>query len=73
MNVKWPGVASDGNFSSYFIRRSGCGWLFPFCVGGNGNNTIYPLLSAVLMHLDGAWDMFWIKSLGGTFKALQKK
>ena len=24
-------------------------------------------------HMDGAWDMFWIKSLGGTFKALQKK
>ena len=24
-------------------------------------------------HLDGARDMFWIKSLGGTFKALQKK
>ena len=21
-------------------------------------------------HLDGAWDMFWINSLGGTFKAL---
>ena len=24
-------------------------------------------------HLDGAWDMFWLKSLGSTFKALQKK
>ena len=24
-------------------------------------------------HSDGARDMFWIKSLGGTFKALQKK
>ena len=26
-----------------------------------------------LKHLDRAWDMFWIKSLGGTFKSLQKK
>jgi hypothetical protein len=48
LNGKWPGVASDGNFSSYLVRRSGYGWLFPFPVGGNGNNTIYPLLSAVL-------------------------
>ena len=43
-----PGVVSDGNFSSYLIRRSGFGLLFPFPVGGNGKNTIYPLLSAIL-------------------------
>ena len=29
----------------------------------------YPLFK----HLDEAWDMFWIKSLCGNFKALQKK
>ena len=46
--TKRPGVTSDGNFSSYLIRRSGYGWLFPFPVGGNGNNPIYPLLSTVL-------------------------
>ena len=43
--TKTPGVASHGNFSSHLIRRSGYGWLFPFPVGGNGNNAIYPLLS----------------------------
>ena len=37
------------------------------------NNPIYPLLSAVFKHLDRAWDMFWIKSLGGTFKVLLQK
>ena len=69
LNDKRPGVSSDGNFSSYLIRRSGYCWLFPFPVGGNGNNPIYPQFK----HMDGAWDMFWIKSLDGTFKALQKK
>ena len=48
LNGKRPGIDSDGNFSSYLIRRSGYGWLFPFPVGGNGNNPIYPLLSAFL-------------------------
>ena len=48
LNCKRPGVSSDGNFRSCLIRRSGYGWLFPFPVGGNGNNLIYPLLSTVL-------------------------
>mgnify|MGYP006975920422 CR=1 FL=1 len=48
LNGKRPGIESDGNFSSYLIRRSEYGWLFPFPVGGNGNNPIYPLLSAFL-------------------------
>ena len=48
LNGKRPGVASDGNFSSYLTRWSGYGWLFLFPVGGNGNNQIYPLLSTVL-------------------------
>ena len=43
--AKDVGVASGGNFSSYLIRRSEYGWLFPFPVGGNENNAIYPLLS----------------------------
>jgi len=43
--TKRPGVTSDGNFSSCLIRRSEYVWLFPFPVGGNGNDTIYPLLS----------------------------
>ena len=42
--TKRPSVTSDGNFSSYLIKRSGYGQLFPFPVGGNGNNTIYPHL-----------------------------
>ena len=42
--TKRPGVTSDGNCSC-LIRKSGYGLLFPFPVGGNGNNTIYPLLS----------------------------
>ena len=32
-----------------------------------------PLLSTFFKHLDGAWDVFWIKSVSGTFIALQKK
>ena len=40
--TKRPGVSSDGNFSSYLIRKSGHGWLFLFPVGGIGNDTIYP-------------------------------
>jgi hypothetical protein len=37
--------------------------------------TEYKFLSFIqcFKHLDGARDMFWIKSLGGTFKALQNK
>ena len=46
--TKLPGVTSDGNFSSCLIRRSEYTWLFPFPVGGNGNYSIYPLLSTVL-------------------------
>ena len=48
LNDKRPGVASDGNFSSFLIRRSVYDWLFLFPVGRNGNNPIYPLLSAFL-------------------------
>ena len=48
LNGKRPGMTSDVNFSSYLIGRSGYGWLFPFPVGGNGNDPIYPLLSTVL-------------------------
>ena len=44
LNGKRPGIASEGNFSSYLIRRSGYGCLFPFPMGLNENNTIYPLL-----------------------------
>ena len=60
--TKRPGVTSDGNFRSCLIRRSGYGWLFPFPVGGNGNNTIY--LSTFIHlnnHLDGARGTLWIK------------
>ena len=37
------------------------------------NNPIYPSFIRSFKHLDQAWDMFQIKSLDGTFKALQKK
>ena len=43
--TKRPGVASDGNFSSYLISRSWYNHFRSFSMGGNGNNTIYPLLS----------------------------
>ena len=43
--TKRPGVASDGNFSSYLIGRSWNNHFQSFSMGGNGNNTIYPLLS----------------------------
>ena len=43
--VKDVGVASDGNFSSYLIGRSWYNHFWSFSMGGNGNNTIYPLLS----------------------------
>ena len=43
--VKDVGVASDGNFSSYLIGRSWYNHFLSFSMGGNGNNTIYPLLS----------------------------
>ena len=59
--TKRPDVTSDGNFSSYLIKRSGYGWLYPFPVGGNGNNPIYPLFFHLDKHLDGARDKFWIK------------
>ena len=48
LNCKRPSISSDGNFRSCLIRRSGYGQLFPFTVGGNGNNPIYLLLSTVL-------------------------
>ena len=43
--AKEVGVASDGNFSSYLIGRSWYNHFRSFSMGGNGNNTIYSLLS----------------------------
>ena len=43
--AKDVGVASDGNFSSYLISKSWYNHFRSFSMGGNGNNTIYPLLS----------------------------
>ena len=43
--AKDVGVASDGNFSSYLIGRSWYNHFQSFSMGGNGNNTIHPLLS----------------------------
>ena len=43
--TKRPGITSDGNFSSYLIGRSWYKHFQSFSMGGNGNNTIYPLLS----------------------------
>ena len=46
--TKRPGVDSDGDFSSYLIGRSWYNHFPSFSMDGNGNNPIYPLLSAVL-------------------------
>ena len=43
--TKRPGVDSDGDFSSYLISRSWYNHFRSFSMGGNGNNTIHPLLS----------------------------
>jgi hypothetical protein len=46
--TKRPGGVSDGNFGSYLIGTSIYNHFRSFSMGGNGNNPIYPLLSAVL-------------------------
>ena len=46
--TKRPDVDSDGDFSSDLIGRSWYNHFRSFSMGGNGNNPIYPLLSAVL-------------------------
>ena len=43
--AKDVGIASDGKFSAYLISRSWYNHFRSFSMGGNGNNTIYPLLS----------------------------
>ena len=45
LHGKRPGITSDGNFSSYLIGRIWYNHFQSFSMGGNGNNTIYPLLS----------------------------
>ena len=61
---KWQPIENQmGHFdppASFRVKRSGYCWLFPFPLGGNGNNPIY----SQFKHMNGAWDMFWIKSLG---------
>ena len=41
LNDKRPGITSDSNFSSHLIDRS---HFWSFYMGGNGNDTIHPLL-----------------------------
>ena len=48
----------------------------PFPVIFYGRKWKYYYLSTFIhlnMHMDGAWDTFWIKSQNGTFLGLQKK
>ena len=61
LNDKWPGVASDGNFNLYLIRKSGYGWLFPFPVGRIWK--LYYLFTFIHLnnHMDGARGTLWIK------------
>ena len=57
---EWPKdkayVACNGRFDSFLInRRIGYGWLFPFPVRGNENNSIYPLLCTWITTRDTLW------------------
>ena len=51
--TKRPGVTCDGNFNSYLICRNWYNHFRSFPMSGNGNNTIYPLLST--------WITTWTK------------
>ena len=56
LNGKRPGVDSDGNFSSYLIRRSRYGWLFPLLA-----EMEIILFIHLNNHLDRARGTLWIK------------